>query len=208
MSAPPPPRPTPRPQQERPKRESAPVRRPAEPGRKGEGRDDLIAPDTAADAAVGVVRELVERLGYEGAQVTRSGVWLPDELSDDQSLVVEVEGPHVEDLLNNEAEALQAMQFVARLILAHKLDGWVNLLVDVNGDRARRVQELVLLARQSADLVERDGRPVSLPPMSAYERRVVHLALSDHPVVATQSIGTGEWRKVTVRRIDQMLPEL
>jgi spoIIIJ-associated protein len=64
------------------------------------------------------------------------------------------------------------------------------------------------MAKQSATLVEREGRPVSLPPMSAYERRVVHIVLKDHPVVATQSIGTGEVRKVTVRRLDQMLPEL
>jgi spoIIIJ-associated protein len=69
------------------------------------------------------------------------------------------------------------------------------------------VQELLQLAGQSADLVQREGRPVALPPMSAYERRVVHLALKDHPAVATQSIGSGDYRKVTVRLRDQLLPE-
>jgi spoIIIJ-associated protein len=70
------------------------------------------------------------------------------------------------------------------------------------------MKELFQLAEQSATLVEREGRPVSLPPMTPYERRVVHLALREHPSVATQSIGAGEFRKVTVRRKDQLLPEL
>jgi spoIIIJ-associated protein len=167
-----------------------------------------VDPDLAADAALEVVGGLLERLGYEGVRVSRSNAWLPDDLSDDRSLVIAAEGGGCEALLEHDLEGLRALQFVARLLLARRADGWVNLLIDINGDRARRVQELVDLAKQSATLVERDGRPVSLPPMSAYERRVVHIVLKDHPVVATQSIGSGEVRKVTVRRLDQMLPEL
>jgi spoIIIJ-associated protein len=81
----------------------------------------------------------------------------------------------------------------------------MTLLLDVTGDRARRGKELFQLAEQSAELVEREGRPVSLPPMTPYERRVVHLALRNHETVATQSIGTGDSRKVTVRLKGQML---
>jgi spoIIIJ-associated protein len=167
-----------------------------------------IDPDQAEAAALEVLTALLERLGYPEAKIQRSTAWLPDELSEDRSLVIEVVGGGAEGLLAHDMEGLLALQFVARLLLARRADGWVNLLIDVNGDRARRVQELVSLARQSADLVEREGRPVSLPPMAPYERRVIHIALKDHASIATQSIGSGPRRKVTVRRVDQMLPEL
>lgn len=166
-----------------------------------------VDPDVAEAGAIEVVSGLMERLGYGDARVVRSKAWLPDELSDDRSLVIAVDGGGCEAFLAHDLEGLRALQFVARLMLSRRVDGWVNLLIDINDDRARRVQELVDLAKQSAALVERDGRPVSLPPMSAYERRVVHIVLKDHPVVSTQSIGSGEWRKVTVRRLDQMLPD-
>jgi spoIIIJ-associated protein len=198
-----------------PERRAAPAaRRPAERASRtpAEGVEDMpsdrIPPDQAADAALAVVSTLVRDLGYEDARVERSDAWLPDELVDDESLVIGISGGGAGALLEHDTEGLGALQFLARLMLAKQLGGWVNLLVDVDGDRARRVQELVQLAHQSAELVERDGRPVSLPPMSAYDRRIVHIVLKDHPVVATQSIGTGPLRKVTVRRVDQLLPEL
>ena len=96
---------------------------------------------------------------------------------------------------------------MTRLIVSRRADPWCSVLLDVDGDRRRRVRELLALATQSAELVESGGKPVSLPPMGAYERRVVHLALRAHPTVATQSIGTGGYRKVPVPRRDQMLPE-
>ncbi|MFN8424417.1 MAG: Jag N-terminal domain-containing protein [Anaerolineae bacterium] len=119
-----------------------------------------------------------------------------------------IRGRGTERLLSDDAAALNALQFVTRLIVSRRANAWCNVLLDVDGDRRRRVKELLALASQSAELVESGGKPVSLPPMGAYERRVVHLALRDHPTVATQSIGTGTYRKVTVRGRDQMLPDL
>ena len=168
----------------------------------------VVAPAEAEDAALEVTRKLVAGLGYEGARVERTEVWLPEEMADDKSLIVGVTGGGSERLLADDAEGLMALQFVARLILARKLSGWVNLLIDVDGDRGRRIKELVQLARQSADLVEREGRPVSLPPMSPYERRVVHMVPAGHPVVATHRIGTGLTVTEPVGRLGQLLPEL
>ena len=64
------------------------------------------------------------------------------------------------------------------------------------------------MAEQSTRLVERENRPINLPPMTPYERRVVHLALKPFEDITTQSIGIGFGRKVTVRRKDQLLPTL
>ena len=62
----------------------------------------------------------------------------------------------------------------------------------------RRVNQLTQLAKRMAEQVEQFGRAVSLEPMPANERRIVHLALRDHPAVYTQSSGEGERRKVHI----------
>jgi spoIIIJ-associated protein len=191
----------------------APAAEAADPAPPPVARAERPAPVPAGDAgaAAGLAAEVTQTmlglLGFDQAQVEASGALLPVEVEDEDSLVLSIRGPGVDRLLAHEAEALNALQFLVRLVVSRRLDGWVSVLLDVNGDRARRVQELLALAQQSATLVEQEQRAVALPPMSAFERRVVHLALKDHPDVATQSIGFGDYRKVTVRPRDQLLPE-
>jgi len=149
--------------------------------------------------------QLLELLGCTNITIERQDTLLPVDIEDEESFVLSIRADGAERLLRHDAEPLLALQFLVRLAVTRMSDKWMNLLLDVNGDRARRVKELFHLAEQSAELVEREGRPVSLPPMTPYERRVVHLALRNHETVATQSIGTGDSRKVTVRLKGQML---
>jgi len=167
-------------------------------------------PPTAADVEVAcnVVRTLLGHLGYDNVTLEVQDTLMPVPVDDEAALVVGIRGPGTERLLAHHDRPLYALQFIARLIVGRDTPGWTNLLLDVNGDRARRLKEIYHMAEQSATLVEREGRPVSLPPMTAYERRVVHLALHNHPTIATQSIGAGLNRKVTVRRKDQLLPAM
>lgn len=161
------------------------------------------------DVASSVLGTLLTELGFEGYRIERGADLLPKEAGmEDESDVVSIHGGGTEALLDEEGDSLDALQFVTRLIVSQATGEWATVLVDVEDDRRRQIEELFSLAQQSADLVESDGRAVSLPPMNAYERRVVHIALRDHPTIATQSIGEGDRRKVTVRRRDQLLPEL
>lgn len=161
------------------------------------------------DVASAVLDVTLSGLGFAGFRIERGADLLPKEAGmDDESEVASVLGGGTESLLGQDGKVLDALQFITRLIVSRATGEWTSLLVDVDGDRRRQIEELFALAQQSADLVENDGRAVSLPPMNAYERRVVHIALRDHPTVATQSIGDGDRRKVTVRRRDQLLPEL
>jgi spoIIIJ-associated protein len=72
------------------------------------------------------------------------------------------------------------------------------LALDVNGYKKRRYESLRSLAYHIAEQVEDSGRSCALEPMPAYERRIVHLALAEHPYVVTESTGFGELRKVVV----------
>lgn len=162
----------------------------------------------AAAVASEVTLHLLRLMGFDEATVEVGEALLPLDMDEgEEALVLSIRGRGTDRLLAYDAEALNALQFLVRLVVSRRLDGWMSVLLDVNGDRARRVKELLALATQSADLVQKEGRAVALPPMSAYERRVVHLVLRDHPTVATQSIGSGSHRKVTVRMKDQLLPE-
>ena len=87
---------------------------------------------------------------------------------------------------------------MVNLIVGRRLKSGVGVVVDVAGYRQRRYESLRLLARRLADQVRSTGRSVTLEPMTAGERRVIHLELSDDPDVTTQSIGQGEARKVAI----------
>jgi len=76
---------------------------------------------------------------------------------------------------------------------------WVPVNVDVAGYKKRRYESLRALALRLAEQVKSSRRLITLEPMPADERRIIHLALADHPEVTTESVGLGEARKVVIR---------
>jgi spoIIIJ-associated protein len=70
--------------------------------------------------------------------------------------------------------------------------------IDIDGYRRRREESLRSLARRMAERVTSNGQSITLEPMPPNERRIIHLALADHPDVLTVSIGEGESRKVAI----------
>ena len=73
-----------------------------------------------------------------------------------------------------------------------------QLSFDCGDYKSLRVEELRLTAATAAERVERTGQPFALNPMDARDRRIVHLALHDHPAVRTESQGGGPFRKVVI----------
>ena len=71
-------------------------------------------------------------------------------------------------------------------------------MLDVNGYKKRRYESLRTLAQHVAEQVDVSGQSCALEPMPAYERRIIHLTLAEHPCVTTESVGFGDARKVVV----------
>lgn len=115
------------------------------------------------------------------------------------AFVVDIVGNELGFLIGRRGETLSALQFLTRLMVNQQTRQWANIVLDVGGWKVRRERSLRDLAQRMADRVMREGRPVALEPMPAYERRIIHLSLRDHPGVITLSIGDGEARKVTIR---------
>ena len=115
-----------------------------------------------------------------------------------QPIVLEVKGDDLGILIGRRGETLAALQYVVRLIVAHQQKARVPLSIDVEGYKQRRYRSLRELALRLGQKASSSGESMTLEPMPADERRIVHLALSVNPDVTTQSIGEGDLRKVVI----------
>ena len=151
--------------------------------------------DQLLDSAEEVVSKLINYLGMK-AQVSANY----DETSTDdrRSVQVDVRGEDLSALIGRHAETLAAFQHIASLIVGKKTQQWVQLTVDVEGYRSRREKQIRQLANRMADQVTKTGRKVTMEPMTANERRVVHIELRGHPAVTTESTGEDPYRKVVI----------
>ena len=143
---------------------------------------------------------LMELLALMGMKEVRVDVHWAEPAADEGEppLVLDVHGPDTDLLIGRRGSTLAALQYITRLIIGREVAGRVNLVVDMDGFKARREQALQRLAQRLAEQALRTGRTVVLEPMPPHERRYIHLALRDHPQVTTQSIGEGDLRKVTI----------
>jgi spoIIIJ-associated protein len=114
-------------------------------------------------------------------------------------LKVQVRGSDVALLLGHNAELLDALEYLGNRSLARHAGEEMRIVFDSGSYRAQREKELRLMAEKAAEKVRTSRMPFNFTPMSSNERRIIHLALADDATVVTESQGTGENRKVTVR---------
>ncbi len=150
-----------------------------------------------AEAAAGVLETLIARLGLVASVVPETKPSVGDE-SAPSVITLNVKGDDLGILIGRRGQTLAALQHIVRLIVAHQAKARVPIVIDVEGYKERRRGALQALALRVAEQVKARGRPFALEPMPAYERRIIHLVLADHPDVATESTGEGETRKVVI----------
>lgn len=158
--------------------------------------EEAVDLDRILEVTTQTVQELLEKMGID-AQVKASF----SENLDNRSRVpvmVDIRGSDLSILIGRHAETLNALQYITSLIIGKELGHSVSILLDVEGYRQRREQQLRQLARRIADQAVKTGRRQILEPMPANERRMIHIELRDHPSVKTESIGEDPHRKVTI----------
>lgn len=150
-------------------------------------------------AARNVLATLLDKMGVLAAvEVVESGGALETDPEDTAPLVLNLVGDDLGVLIGRRGETLRDLQFITRLILSRQLGAWPNVVLDVENYKARRVSSLRSLAQRMAEQVCETNLPVVLEPMPAHERRIIHLALRDHPRVYTESTGEDDERKVQI----------
>lgn len=114
-------------------------------------------------------------------------------------LDIEISGKDAGLLIGYRGNTLSAIQVIFSQMLSKAIGEQMNVFIDINGYRAKRNGYLVSLAERAAREVKENGQSVSLPPLSPYERRVVHLSLAKSEDILTESIGEGEERHIVVK---------
>lgn len=184
-----PPQPTPKPPQPAP--EPEPIR----------STPDKAEPEAGSQAPALAGREILQDIltlmGIKASVEMKLGYELADE-GEAPPPVLNITGDDLGVLIGRRGENLSALQYLVRLMVSHRLKHWTDLVVDVEEYCVRRHRALQNLAQRVAEQVAKTGRSQALEPMPAYERRLVHMALRNHPDVRTHSVGEGERRKVTI----------
>jgi len=138
-----------------------------------------------------LTRELFGLIGVSCDVVVRAG-------SEGGEVVVEVTGDSGGLLIGRRGQTLDALEYMLNRIVSRGEPGGPRLVLDIEGYRERRRQYLDALAHRLADKARQTGRAVTLNPMSARDRRIVHLALHDDQTVATRSQGEGHFRRMMI----------
>ncbi len=155
----------------------------------------VAAEDDLPALARQTVAELLEKMHIEASLQVE---WREASENGEPAIYVNIRGNDLGILIGRRAEILNAFQYIVNLIVGRRTEHWVQVIVDVEGYRLRRERQLRQLARRMAEQAVKTGRRQVLEPMSAAERRLIHLELRDHPAVTTQSIGEEPNRKVTI----------
>lgn len=98
------------------------------------------------------------------------------------------------------ADPLLALQHLIRLIVRRKFpDDFIHLAINIGDFHQRQREALTKLAQAAIGRAKKDGDPVYLPPMSSFERRVIHLQVAKESGVESESAGTGSGRRVVIK---------
>jgi spoIIIJ-associated protein len=142
------------------------------------------------------VSELLEKMHIQ-AQVNASYGEV-DDVRGTRAILVDITGKDLSVLIGKRSETLNALQYIARLIVSKELGENITLVIDVEGYRTRRERQLRQLAHRMAEQAVKTGRKQTLEPMPPNERRIVHMELRDDAHVTTESFGEEPHRKVTI----------
>ncbi len=175
----------------RPEKEAAPVKK-VESAPKAESVSHEH--DPILDKTEAMVSKLLFHMGMKAQVSAHYG----ESRDDHHPIMVDIRGNDLGVLIGRRGETLNAFQYVASLMVGKETQEFIQLVVDVEGHRDRRERQLRQLARRMAEQVIKSGRKLTLEPMPAAERRIIHMELREHPAVMTQSTGEEPHRKIVI----------
>lgn len=110
----------------------------------------------------------------------------------------QVKGGNTAILIGKHGQTLEAIQYIVEKIVNKQQKERVRIYIDIEGYLKNRRIGLQKLATRMAEKVKRTGKPATIDPMNAHDRRIVHIALKDDSKVRTQSVGEGFIRKLVI----------
>ncbi|MGE0601032.1 MAG: RNA-binding cell elongation regulator Jag/EloR [Dehalococcoidia bacterium] len=176
--------------------------RPSRPPRDRSSRENEppIEPDINAvevDNAAQIVDDLLRIFDIDAEISIREPITAGDGRGSVLA-VIDIKGEDLGLLIGRRGDTLIALQYLVNLILGRKYPGRGGVTIDVEHYKHRNEERIVSMANRMADRVRESGNPITLEPMSASERRLVHMIFAEDSELETNSIGEGDNRKVVI----------
>jgi spoIIIJ-associated protein len=162
--------------------------------RPSEASVDESTLDVQTRKALSFVRKVVGKMqmNVDVNIAPNDGEGSPDEIR------IEIEGPDSGRIIGKKGNVLDAIQYLTARVVVRPGDPRRHVIVDAEGYRARHEDQLAQMARRLAERVATEGKVITFDPMSARERRIVHIALREVKGVRTESLGEEPQRRVQI----------
>lgn len=148
-----------------------------------------LVDEDKADEASEVLRGIIARMGLDAdVRVREAG----------ERLVLDVSGPDAGRAIGKKGQTLDALQFIVNKVVNRFPENRCYVVVDSGDYRDRHEKNLVSMARREAKRAVQQGRTITLSPMPARDRRLIHLSLAKFPGVTTKSDGEGMGRRIQI----------
>jgi spoIIIJ-associated protein len=144
--------------------------------------------------AMAILKQILEQMG-EPTDVRQVEV-------DAETVEIEIKGDGSGILIGRHGQTLDALEYIVNRILARRIKDAAPISLETESYRARRRQQLHRMALSMGEKAKREHKPVRLEPMPPRDRRVVHLALKDDPMITTRSAGDGTMRSIEIVPMD------
>lgn len=150
--------------------------------------------DRIADLAVGYLKGILELFGETSSSI--------DEYDGENGeLILDVNGGDLAVLIGRHGRTLDALQMVLNSLMSSRIKFYFPIVVDIEGYKSRRRKKIEDMARSAAARAKERGGKVTLSPMNAYERRIVHITLREDAEVVTHSEGEDPERRVVITAV-------
>ena len=140
--------------------------------------------------AITILQQILEKMGETG-EVRQVEV-------DAETVELDIKGDGSGILIGRHGQTLDALEYIVNRILARRIKDAAPISLETESYRARRRQQLHRMALSMGEKAKREKKPVRLEPMPPRDRRVIHLALKDDPMITTRSAGEGVMRAIEI----------
>ena len=140
------------------------------------------------------IKEVLEKMTFQNVQVEVSQ-------NVEEASVFNIKTEESSFLIGQYGINLQALQHVVRMVCKNVVPEKTNFVLDVNSYRQEKNTSIEKMAREASEEAIKEQKDIVLRPMTPYERRIVHLELSQNSQIKTESIGEGESRRIVVKPI-------
>ncbi|HSR12824.1 MAG TPA: RNA-binding cell elongation regulator Jag/EloR [Thermodesulfobacteriota bacterium] len=147
------------------------------------------ASDPAAEAARKVLVDMLRLLEVEATV---------DLKEESERILLNIIGDGSGLLIGRKGQTLDAIEYLVNKIVHRGAEDKKRIVIDTENYRLRREESLVKMAERLAEKAKKLGRPITISPMSAHDRRIIHLALQEDKTLRTWSTGTGLYRKIVI----------